>query len=545
MKTKLTIGFMLFALFSAVFAQSAAAKPKWQFTKWEHSYKSGYTDKNGEYIGGSQLMHLVPYKGKMFAGVSYWMDKGCMWYDRQNSKNRWGQILRLDSPNDKWQLEYQLPEKCLRPEFLDVVTFGTDGEGQRLRTPVSFLVTGNYFRMDHQTIGVRCFARNDQTGKWEPSLVHSSHGNFGEDYSIRAIHVHRDRVTGVDMVFATIGVKGIFSGVYDPEAPGRIKWNGPPEKGNLTIRPLAIVDANNSLIFPSGKFIFRRIDGATPKYEQIHSLEDIFSGAVSSPHGGIRGLTSVPSPSGKGDSLVFMWAPVGGGIRGDIYRLDKVGNKYVRNKEVCIGDILSKYLGGGPVYSVLGAYNSFMPIDVGGGELEHIIGFEAVILKKNHPTLKMNSKSPLVGYYRGGAFAIRNRKQEYRVGEINGGIKHGDTPLVATVSFGFSPFKSEPAIYMGGLDPNAVDSTNLAWIYKGVVKGKAKSGEKVVSSGGSEPSQPQPYRTWKSKSGKTIEARLVKCVGSSVILEKRTGKKIKIGRSGLSSKDRRYLSQKR
>ena len=540
-RARVTIIAVCFCLCGRIYGQSSASDSGWGFTKWARSYKAGYNDKNGQYVGGSQLMHLVPYDGKLYAGVSYWMDKGCMWYGGGRSKGRWGQVLRLDSPTAEWQLEFQLPEKCLRPELLDVVTFKTDGKGKRLRRPVSFLVTGNYFQMGHRTVGVRCFARDDKTGEWESSLIHSSRGNFGEDYSIRAIHVHRDRVTGVDMVFATIGVKGIFSGVYDPSAPGRIRWNKEPEKGNLTIRPLAIVDADKSLCFSSGHYVFKRIDGPNPKYITIEDLTDLHAGPVNSPCGGIRGLTAVDSPSGKGQSLIFVWTPVPGRIPGDIYRLDPVSKtKYTRQKEVALADVLSAYLKT-DVYFVLGGYNCFLPVTY-GHETEHIVGFESVVKKKEGmSTFKSNQTNSRNGYYRGGAFAIRNRRGEYRIEEIEGkgGIKQSDPPLAATVSYALSPFRKEPAIYFGGLDPNHVDATNHAWIYKGVVK---SSGRKKSSGRNGRPVTNEPFRTWTSSKGSTISAKLVSIGNGTVVLQKRTGKRIRIRSSALSTRDQSYLT---
>ena len=47
---------------------------------WERSYKAGYTDSNGLYAGGSEILQLAGHKGKLYATCSYWMDPRNIWY---------------------------------------------------------------------------------------------------------------------------------------------------------------------------------------------------------------------------------------------------------------------------------------------------------------------------------------------------------------------------------------------------------------------------------------------------------------------------------
>lgn len=525
------------------------AQNECQFIRWEQSYKAGNNDINGNYLGGSQMMHLVPHKGKLYAGLSYWMDRGCAWYGKQNHRDRWAQILRLDSPNASWVLDFQLPETFLRPEILRKLTFRTDGEGNRLREPFSFLITCTSYRMRHNVVGVKCFARDDATGKWNGSFIYTGSGTPGEGYSIRDMHVHRDKVTGVDMVFTTIGTFGIFSGVLDKSVPGWIRWNEKCEnKMKIHIRPLSIVEANGSLHFSTGRRVFRRIDGPNPSYVKVHDLSDYYSDEITPPVGGIRGMTSIKNPKGRGDSLIFVWSPKGGAFTnpGEIFRLDPDGpNNYTRTKEVVLGELLGKYLKA-HVFFILGAYNDFMPVKV-GKKTEHIIGFESVIHRRPYvPYFGSNVKaSPDIGYYRGGAFAIRSADGKYRIEEIKGkyGTKQHEPPLAATVAYAISPFKDENAIYFSGLDPNHVDATNHSWIFKGILKGKkslqrsrsaAFSREKVNNC-------PELYREWTNKKGQTVVAKLIANYGSKVYLQKRSGEKITIKTNSLSSRDRSYL----
>jgi len=53
----------------------------------------------------------------------------------------------------------------------------------------------------------------------------------------------------------------------------------------------------------------------------------------------------------------------------------------------------------------------------------------------------------------------------------------------------------------------------------------------------------ESYRTWKSTKGTTVEARLVQDAAATVILQKRTGQKVRIRRQSLSPEDRQYLDK--
>ena len=98
-------------------------------TSWEQSYKAGYVDGQGRYAGGSEILHLEGHKGKLYAANSYWIDPSNIWYGGTDPKTAWSQILRLDSPNGKWEVDLELGPNNLRAENLKSVTFGRDGAG--------------------------------------------------------------------------------------------------------------------------------------------------------------------------------------------------------------------------------------------------------------------------------------------------------------------------------------------------------------------------------------------------------------------------------
>jgi poly(A) polymerase len=437
--------------------------------EWEKSFTAGQTDVNGIYMGGSETMHLVGHAGKLYAAVGYWFDERNIFYGGDNPKTGWAQILRLDSPNGKWQVDLEMSQKHLRPETLKEITLTTDSKGALLDKPITLLVA-LAFSIDQVKPLAHSFTRNNATGEWVKSALFSGL-KIEDGNSVRDLHVHRDTVTGIDRVFATVGKNGIFSGVYDPDEPGFIKWNSTPEMGPVETRPLAIIEANGSLMFSTGRFIYQRIDGERPSYRIAHDMSDL-AATVNGAMGGIRGLTAIPNPNGPGDALLFVWNPSKADL-GVVYRLEPdTSGGYSRHKEVTIADLASDYLGGTPVHFILAAYNDFLAVPgTDKGEAEYMVGFESVIgLKNKHPVkLRIKSDGTRTRFYRGAMYAIRGADLEYRIEEVNGHIQVDDPPLVAPRCYVRSPFEGEDAIYFGGYDGNGFKSTNKAWIFKKVM----------------------------------------------------------------------------
>jgi hypothetical protein len=439
--------------------------------EWQQSYQAGYMDSSGYYAGGSEILHLVGHKAKLYAANGYWMDSRNIWYGGTDRNTGWAQILRLDSYGGKWEVDLEMGPRHLRSEILKRVTFTTDKTGKILDEPVNILIAcANSQRPGGSAITF--FVRNDKTGNWVRTKILSNLRQKGESVSVRDMHVYRDKVTGIDRIFVTIGILGIFSGVYDPDQPGGIKWNQESESSPVKIRPLAIIEANSSLLFSSGKYIYRRNDGQKPTYDIIQDLSDIFPGKIKSAVGGIRGLTALPNPAGAGDSLLFVLGE-GGRSRGCIYRLDPDGKGgYAREQEICLDSVISKYLDGNPVYYVLAAYNDILAVvDPTTRETVHIIGLEAWIGGHRFPIPKNQSK-PAGGFYSGAMYAIRDHHGNYRLNEVNGPAGASKLDLVAPRAYTISPFKNhdKKVIYFGGYDCNYFPSKDTAWVFSTSIK---------------------------------------------------------------------------
>jgi hypothetical protein len=434
---------------------------------WQRSYEAGTADTAGHYLGGATIMHLVSHQGRLFAANSYWCDSRNIRYGGSDSKTGWAQILRLDHSGGSWVVDFELGQQYLRPEILKSVTFRTDGAGNTLPNPVNLLLAGA-FSPSPKRIQVSLFTREETTGKWTQSTVYSGEKKQGERYSVRAMCVHRDKVTGADRLFLTIGTLGIFSGVYDETAAGKVKWSPESESGTVETRPLAIIEADGDLLFSAGRKIYRRTDGNHPSYQVVEDMSDLYPEVIRDPLGGIRGLTAIPNPTGdgknKGESLIFaMW---GEKSRGEIYRLDpKEDGTFVRTREVRLADLMSQYLSGNTVRMAGAAYSGFHAVtDPVTGETLHLIGFESWIDGHRFPIWGGNDTG---GFYAGAVTAIRDTKGHYRLKEVNGRVTSSKPPLVAVYCFALSPFEIDhaPVIYFGGFDANGKPAHNLAWIF--------------------------------------------------------------------------------
>ena len=426
---------------------------------WSKSFSAGGYDVNKKFLGGSEVLQLVKHKGLLFASIGYWEDENNIWYGGSNSNIGWGQINRLDNPFGDWQEDFFLAANYLRPEILKQIIFTKDQFGNSLSAPDTVLICAGYSpNYITRQVKVKSFVRNDMNGKWGESQIFQGGFPDGENYSIRDIEIYIDQETGLEYVFATVGVQGIFKGKYNPSNPGKIDWITTAEFGPLSIRPLGIEVANGGLYFSSGSRLYRRIDGVLPNYVTDHDFSDL-GDKINSAVGGIRGLTTIDNPSDNNEALLMMWCP-NGQSKGVIYRLEPDGvDGFNRINETQLSSLIGNYLTGSNISYVLGAYNEFYKyIDPISNNTNHIVGFEANVSGGGHPT--WNS------YYKGAMFAKRDLNGQYSIEEINGTITENDAALVASRCYVSSPFQNEKAIYFGGFDPNRYVSTNKAWVFK-------------------------------------------------------------------------------
>jgi poly(A) polymerase len=427
---------------------------------WVASFHAGCPALGGNITGGSETMHLVGHDGMLFAAVGYWEDTQDIYYGGNNSSQGWAQILRLDGPNDQWAVDLTMTG-VVRPDSLISATFTTNATGAPLAHPVNLLLAAGC-----KGSSVYVYTRNDTTGQW---VTHDAVAfPAGTACDARAMAVYQDPMTGVDRVFVSDDGQGVFSGVYDPSVPGDILWNTTSESGAISVRPLAIIEANGNLFFSSGALIYERINGPSPSWTVVVNETALPGGTEVDPaDGGIRGLTAISDPNGTGQSMLFLWVPDNASSIGQVIRLDPNGSGgYTSTIEVTLSSLAGKYLNT-TAHFVLGAYNNFLPVtDPATGGVDYIVGMQVGIGGgPGLPTMFGHNGSG--GIYQGGLYGIRDPNGTWRIGEVNGRFPAGNSPLESIRTYALSPFASDDGngIYFGGYDADEHLCFDTAWVF--------------------------------------------------------------------------------
>lgn len=422
------------------------------------SMKAGFRDTNGNYVAGTEIMHLVPFKGRLYAANSLWMEKDA-------SIPKACQVLVLDSPKGSWRVEHQFTRNNLRLNSLKAITFSTDWQGNRIN-PMSMLLASPLVRSG----SVQVFSCDDQTGRWVPTEV----GSVTQLTTTRAIGFHRDRVTGIDRVFLGSDTLGVVGGVYAPSVLGRIRWETSPEfQTPPGERVMGFCECNGMLYCATSRHIFKRTDGSSASWQQIYFCPKEISPA------GIRGLTAVPNPSGSGETLLF-------GALSKVRRLDPADG-FRETVELDMPLFLTQRLGV-KVAFVLAAYDEFMPYTVPEtGEVVWLFGFQcsyppSIVETKPPPKLRLfvgetpPSTLPRQPLYWAaeGRYFIRHatgKQISYEMAEITDPSK---PTLVAVRTIAVSPFPEDRgrAFYFGGFDINYIASHNTGWIYRAELRSR-------------------------------------------------------------------------
>jgi hypothetical protein len=423
------------------------------------SFAAGSPDSTGRFMGGTEIRILAAHGGKLYAGNGYWED-------RPGPEGLQGaQILVLDGPGARWRVDHSFDERTPsgRPRDLAVsalaeVGFATDGTGARLPRPVSLLIASTW----DLTGATRIISRDDATGVWATTTL--AQDRTAPDFlpQIRSLAVHRDRQTGVDLVFAGQDPRGIFSGEYDATVPGRIRWAATPEldirristsefpglAGRLRVSSFA--ECNNRLYAAVGQQIYERVDGTVPQWRLIYT----------NPHPGhsetgLRGLTAVLSTSGIGEVLLAA-------VEGNAARVVRVDPKDGSEaSDLDLANFLDNTWQTRVGY-VIAAYNDMTKVrDYQRGDLL-LMGLEAFIPPRSPVPDGHNIVD--IGHGRldaGGWYLVRYPGGRYDLRSIS-----TTQALVATRTIRVSPFPNDGAvIYFGGYDANKAPAHNTAWIF--------------------------------------------------------------------------------
>jgi hypothetical protein len=335
-------------------------------------------------------------------------------------------------------VDHQFDRKQWRAS-LDAVTFTTDGQGKALPKPVSMLLSSP----TDPDGKVALYGRDDAAGRWVEMPLAAS----PQIVSVRGVAVHRDRATGVDRVLAAAAPNGIFSGVFDAAAPGRVRWEKEPELTGFG-RSMGFAECDGALYMAALPHLYRRVDGAAPRWEKVYTIPD----KLPKSSVGLRGLTAIPNPAGRGELLL---AALDGSpariLRFDPAHLDRP------ETELDVLDFLDRQWKRRPGF-VIPAYNGMTPVaDPATRRTVYLMGVAANFAPPG-------DDYPKQGWDPGGWYLIREAAGRYRLRQIVDPARATMPPLVATRQALVSPF-GDGMVYFAGYDPNMNPSHNTAWVF--------------------------------------------------------------------------------
>ncbi len=414
---------------------------------WTSNFTAGSYDVNNKYMGGNEIIHLVSHKGKLFAGNSYWMENN-------PQINQSSEIIMLSSPTAQWKVEKEFTTDNQRVNAMKSIVFTTDSVGNPI-TPDTLLIA-----IPTDNLGqLRVYTRDDASGNWSNVLLQQ----LGIQVNCRAIGNYKDPETNIHHVFIGLKGIGIVSGSYSPLRPGKIKWNTQAEYNNSLIgRFTGFSICNNKLYCSADKDtlsnyhlgqIFERTNGDNPEWKRVYVSE------IGSDSENTRGLTSIQSPTGTGQELIFSWKSI-------IRRLQPLNNNN-QVFEAYLVDSLEEKTGYSFGY-VLAAYNEFTPFTIPStGENVHLVGFQA-----SYASSQIPRPSSYGAWSTDGKYFIRHQNGNDISYELKFIVNNTPTvtdTLVATRIMCVSPFAQDAnkVLYAGGFDCNAIVSTKQAWIYRG------------------------------------------------------------------------------
>ncbi len=447
------------------------------------SFQAGARDIAGQYMGGTELMRLVAFSGRLYAGNGFFMDKP---YGKAKDGDPWtgAQVLVKDSAAANWRVERNLGAHYGRVDAMEVVHFSTDQVGRKLAVDL-LMVAPSDWNEDRQQGRLATVWTCDPAGAWRLSVV--ERGTVAEPgLSARALGDHVDAVSGIHHVFAGVhnGLAGgrIYRGSYDPRDPARITWETTPEIATGGGRVTAFAEANGVLYATVGLVrdaagtvhggLFRRSDG--PRAEWVRVWQWPYQAdaprLAADEWNNLRGLTAVPDPQGRGHAVLL----AGHAYSGCIHRIDPRA-QHRSEVEFNVRAYFAKEWGTsyepGRKPAITG-HNQFT-------RFEHPDTRESLWLVDVWVLRHLIRQTPPdnVAYY-----LVRHQDGRYEpYGTINDPLKpvpEGRT-LAGTRTIEVSPFPEDHGrvLYFGGYDVTGLRGRehDTAWIYRGAVPEAGKT----------------------------------------------------------------------
>lgn len=411
-------------------------------------------------------MNLASHKGMLFCGMATSFER-----DRHSRSSSYIYIKKgSDSP---WKLEADFGPGTSRVGALLSARFENDASGNPIPGgPKEILVAFTMRTHERESSNLQARIRDDATGRWETIDMPVP---TAEQPNVRALHLHRDSVTGADLliVAANPSPLGIITGTWDAEAPGGIRWNPVPEitaQGRRgASKWFGMATVNGTLFASDVNAVYRRLDGPEPRWIEVLQFP---RGAGDLAGAEVRGLTAVPNPrelTGWDEEEMLFLA-----TQFHLWRMRVPVDPKASHPNVSELDLnpwLSERLDGDVIFAEA-AFNPLRRYQPAGPEtLRWPIGFQVVFtvpgksLSKGDPTsyeLKPNAW-----------FLIRDREANYTLQEI-APAESSDARLFLARDFELSPFPKEKGVlYACGYNGSYFKgSLGTAWIYKGTLTEK-------------------------------------------------------------------------
>ncbi|NRA28667.1 MAG: alpha/beta hydrolase fold domain-containing protein [Parvularculaceae bacterium] len=423
---------------------------------WLFAFEAPETDTAGRRLTGTQVSAMTTHDGHVFAGNAYW---------NETEENRRGQIMRLDSREDRWQLDMQMPRGYTRVASMGQASFDRDSQGRPIETLDYLFVGATYEKERNKPAPAGIFIRTP-SGNW----AHQDIGEVSEpveEVEINALGAWRDPKLRQDLIFAGANPNplGIFRGVYNAAAPGGIKFDQRPEyqpRGRERI--MGFASCGGRFYAATSRQILRRVDGTQPRWETMTDLEDVVA---------IRPYL---------EDLDIYWQKNYeiSSFRCDLSRSKTTlafttlnrsfryspGDKGPR-AEINLAALIRSELGREPHY-VIASEASMMRRR--GRDTEEWIGIE-VYYDPNYLAARPAFPHWRTGFGKDAWYVVRTvigGQVDYRLEEITiPGNNPNNRPLSKVATFARSPFEEDNAVYVGGFAPWFEDVTNTAWIARG------------------------------------------------------------------------------
>lgn len=435
--------------------------------QFSRDYTAGTFDTNGTPLGGTELLHLVAHKGRLYAANG---SRQSLPYPGTptNLPPGWvgAQFLVKDSANAPWRVDavsnwLDIIRLHLRVEALGDFTFDRDRDGGAISN-VNVLVAG---LSDVTNVGSHLASarmRRDDGETWVDSHIATT----VDPADTISLGFHPNRVTGADNLFAGLSNGEIYRGWYDPGS-NNLDWSHSAELSNCG--PVtAFADCNGSLYAACGLVqtsagagvtggLFRRGD-AGPSWQLVYRWPYPADLVNAPPENRLmRGLTTAPDPLGSSNE-VLLAARAWPGV---IERIEP-GDGHRVTVELDVRDFFARQWNDDRVRTqgVIIAYSGFTPAtNPVTGEHVHLVG------------LWIEDPESAAPPFNGSHYLVRHSDATYEPADL----ANFSPPLPAgrrlraTRCIAPSPFAEDRGgvFFFGGYDTAADVSTNTAWIMRG------------------------------------------------------------------------------